>query len=91
MNPDSFYGSLKGGFVNRKTIPSRFILRFFWPMIPESIPEKRPKTVKELELQLFQNLNRHSSSTYMPQRAQVLEKMTKVYMSVNMWYGNPVI
>ena len=60
MNPDSLYHSLKGGIVNRKTIPFQFILQFFWPTIPESIPEKRPKTVKELELQLFWNRNRHS-------------------------------
>ena len=30
--------------------------------IPESIPEKRPKTVKESELRFFWNRNRHSPS-----------------------------
>ena len=34
-------------------IPFRFTLRFFWPMIPESIPEKRPKTVKESNCDSF--------------------------------------
>ena len=29
--------------MSRKTIPFQFILRLFWPTIPESIPEKRPK------------------------------------------------
>ena len=43
--------------MNQKTIPFRFILRFFWPTIPESIPEKRPKTVKESELRFFWNRN----------------------------------
>ena len=43
--------------MNRKTIPFRLILQFFLPTIPESIPEKRPKTVKESELRLFWNQN----------------------------------
>ena len=43
MNPNSFCHSLKGGIVNRRTIPFRFLLRFFWPTIPESIPEKGQK------------------------------------------------
>ena len=43
MNPDSFYRSPKGGIVNQKTIPFIFILLFFWPTIPELIPEKGQK------------------------------------------------
>ena len=43
MNPDSSYHSLKGGIVNRKTVPFQFILWSFWTMIPESIPEKGQK------------------------------------------------
>ena len=46
--------------MNWKTIPFLFILRFFWPTIPESIPEKMPKMAKELELRFFLNRNRHS-------------------------------
>ena len=42
-----------------KMIPFLFILRFFWP----TIPEKRPKTVKELELRFFWNWNRRSPRT----------------------------
>ena len=40
----------------------------FWPTILESIPEKRPKTVKESELQFFWNQNRHSPT---PSQARV--------------------
>ena len=47
----------------QKTIHFRFILQFFWQKTPESIPEKRPKTVKELELRFFWNRNRHSAGT----------------------------
>ena len=43
MNPDSFYRSLNGGIVNLKTIRFLFLLRFFWPTLPESIPEKGQK------------------------------------------------
>ena len=41
-------------------IPFQFSLQFFWPTIPESIPEKMPKTVKESELRFFWNLNQRS-------------------------------
>ena len=45
---------------SKKRIPFRLILRFFWPTIPKSIPEERPKTVKESELWFYWNWNRHS-------------------------------
>ena len=35
------------------------------PTIPESIPEKRPKTVKESKLRFFWNRNQHSPILYL--------------------------
>ena len=46
--------------MNQKMIPFRFLLRFFWLTIPETIP----KTVKESELQFFWNRNRHSPTSW---------------------------
>ena len=64
MNPESFHLSLKLGTVNWNTIPFQFILRFFCPTIPESIPENRPKMAKESELLFFWNQNPHSPNRY---------------------------
>ena len=46
--------------MNQKMIPFLFILRIFWP----TIPEKRPKTVEESELLFFWNRNRHSPNAH---------------------------